>query len=167
MLLTERLHYLRMPFRALAVKARRFGLRIPLPLVLNGSSTLSALRQQRGQRPTKAQARLPSPSSQRCCWFSAISTVSSAQAMTHPCYRPLLDSLHLSQYSQFFASPVTLEAVKQTGFPQRIKTPLTQEECDELCERFIRLRGGLYTGGTDCKQYVELVFCRERPCRLM
>ncbi len=49
-----------------------------------------------------------------------------------------------------------VKSVKQTGFPQRIETPLTQDECDELTEEFIRLRGDLYTGGIVCKQYVEL-----------
>lgn len=49
-----------------------------------------------------------------------------------------------------------VKSVKQTGFPQRIGTPLSQAECDKLSEEFIRLRGGLYTGGIVCKQYVEL-----------
>ena len=49
-----------------------------------------------------------------------------------------------------------VKSVKQTGFPQCIETPLTQEECDRLSERFIELRGNLYTGGIVCKQYVEL-----------
>lgn len=49
-----------------------------------------------------------------------------------------------------------VKSVKQTGFPQRIETPLTQDECDELTEEFIRLRGDPYTGGIVCKQYVEL-----------
>ena len=49
-----------------------------------------------------------------------------------------------------------VKSVKQTGFPQRIETPLAQDECDHLSEEFIRLRGGLYTGGIVCKQYVEL-----------
>ncbi len=49
-----------------------------------------------------------------------------------------------------------VKSVKQTGFPQRIETPLTQDECDELTEEFVRLRGDLYTGGIVCKQYVEL-----------
>ena len=43
------------------------------------------------------------------------------------------------------------KSVKQTGFPQRIETPLTQDECDHLSEEFIRMRGGLYTGGIVCK----------------
>lgn len=49
-----------------------------------------------------------------------------------------------------------VKSVKQTGFPQRIETPLTQDECDRLSEEFIRLRGDLFTGGIVCKQYVEL-----------
>lgn len=49
-----------------------------------------------------------------------------------------------------------VKSVKQTGFPQRIETPLTQDECDHLSEEFIRMRGGLYTGGIVCKQYVGL-----------
>ena len=49
-----------------------------------------------------------------------------------------------------------VKSVKQTGFPQRIETPLTQDECDHLSEEFIRLRGNLYTGGIVCKHYVEL-----------
>ena len=49
-----------------------------------------------------------------------------------------------------------VKSVKGTGFPQRIETPLTQDECDRLSEEFIRLRGNLFTGGIVCKQYVEL-----------
>ena len=33
-----------------------------------------------------------------------------------------------------------VKSVKQTGFPQRIETPLTQDECDHLSEEFIRMR---------------------------
>lgn len=49
-----------------------------------------------------------------------------------------------------------VKSVKQTGFPQRIETPLTQDECDRLSEEFIRLRGDLFAGGIVCKQHVEL-----------
>lgn len=49
-----------------------------------------------------------------------------------------------------------VKSAKQTGFPQRIETPVTREDCDRLSDEFIRLRGDLYTGGIVCKQYVEL-----------
>lgn len=49
-----------------------------------------------------------------------------------------------------------VKSAKQTGFPQRIETPVTQEECDRLSAEFIKLRGDLYTGGIICKQLVEL-----------
>ncbi len=51
-----------------------------------------------------------------------------------------------------------VKSVKQTGFPQRIETPLTQDECDELTEE--RMSAGVVNGAFDAfmmKDFVKSV----------
>lgn len=49
-----------------------------------------------------------------------------------------------------------VKSLKDTSFPARIETPITQERCDVLSRDFIELRGDLFTGGLVCKQFVKL-----------
>lgn len=49
-----------------------------------------------------------------------------------------------------------VKSAKQTSFPAFVDTPITQEEADALSERFVELRGTLYTCGIVCKEYVGL-----------
>lgn len=49
-----------------------------------------------------------------------------------------------------------VKSVKGTSFPVHIDTPIFQNELDELVNRFIKLRGELFTGGIVCKEYVDL-----------
>lgn len=52
-----------------------------------------------------------------------------------------------------------VKSVKGTSFPRFFETPVTQDEMDVIVERFVALRGGLFTEGVVCKEYVDLAAC--------
>lgn len=49
-----------------------------------------------------------------------------------------------------------VKSVKGTRFPVSFCTPVSQERMDEIVKEFVRLRGGLFTAGIVCKEYVDL-----------
>lgn len=58
-------------------------------------------------------------------------------------------------FSEFMVKDY-VKSVKGTSFPVSFKTPVSQERMDEIVEEFARLRGGLFTAGVVCKEYVDL-----------
>lgn len=67
-----------------------------------------------------------------------------------------LDAELINESFTRFMAKDYVKSVKGTSFPTCIETPITQGEADCLAEEFVRLRGGLLTGGLVCKEYVEL-----------
>lgn len=49
-----------------------------------------------------------------------------------------------------------VKSVKGTTFPASFETPINQERMDKVIGEFVRLRGGLFTGGIVCKEFVDL-----------
>ena len=49
-----------------------------------------------------------------------------------------------------------VKSVKGTSFPRFFESPIAQERMDAIVTEFIQRRGGLFTEGIVCKEYVEL-----------
>ena len=55
-----------------------------------------------------------------------------------------------------------VKSLKQTEFPAKVETPITQERADELSRMFIEQRGAVFTGGLVCKQFAQLKYYGRR-----
>ncbi|MDO4806974.1 MAG: ATP-grasp domain-containing protein [Coriobacteriales bacterium] len=49
-----------------------------------------------------------------------------------------------------------VKSVKGTTFPSYFETPVDQGQMDAYMKEFVSLRGGLFTGGIVCKEFVDL-----------
>ncbi len=67
-----------------------------------------------------------------------------------------LDAHEINETFHHFMMKDYVKSLKGTSFPACIKTPITQEELDELVGTFIQLRDELFTGGIVVKAYVDL-----------
>jgi len=68
-------------------------------------------------------------------------------------YLPLNVKEHFKDY---FIMKDNVKSVKGSDFPDKISVDISDEEFTKLVEKFIQLRGGLYTGEIVLKQYENL-----------
>lgn len=67
-----------------------------------------------------------------------------------------IDASEVNALFKCFMVKDYVKSAKGTPFPIYIKTPVTQKELDSLIEKFIELRGELFTGGIVLKEFVDL-----------
>lgn len=60
-----------------------------------------------------------------------------------------------TEFKRFFIKDF-VKSVKGTNFPQYFDSSYSNDDLDIMVEKFIELRGNLYTGGIVVKEYVEL-----------
>lgn len=49
-----------------------------------------------------------------------------------------------------------VKSAKDTAFPSSVKTPISQDDLNDLVAKFIEIRGSLFVGGIVVKEYVDL-----------
>ena len=49
-----------------------------------------------------------------------------------------------------------VKSAKDTAFPSSVKTPISQDDLNDLVTKFIEIRGSLFVGGVVVKEYVDL-----------
>lgn len=80
--------------------------------------------------------------------------VHASQLVAFPGYRT--DAGTINRAFKEFMVKDYVKSVKGTRFPVSFRTPVSQERMDEIVKEFVRLRGGLFTAGIVCKEYVDL-----------